>query len=57
MVGLTERNFLAPGKTIGEGDSYVHYDFLPTELADKAFDNLKKEVKWNIMMHRGKRPA
>ena len=55
MVGLTERNFLAPGETIGEGDSYVQYDFLPPELADTAFDNLKKEVKWNTMMHRGKR--
>ena len=55
MVGLTERDFLAPGEAIGEGDSYVQYDFLPPELADTAFDNLKKEVKWNTMMHRGRR--
>ncbi|EJF61903.1 hypothetical protein BD309DRAFT_959964 [Dichomitus squalens] len=53
MVGLTERDFLAPGEVVGEGDSYVGYDFLPPELAEAAFDNLKKEVKWITMMHRG----
>ena len=45
--------FLGPGDTIAEGDTSVIYDFLPPELADVAFENLKKEVKWNKMMHRG----
>ncbi|PIL34646.1 hypothetical protein GSI_03425 [Ganoderma sinense ZZ0214-1] len=53
MVGLTERDFLKPGETIAEGDSCILYDFLPPELAETAFDNLRKEVKWNTMMHRG----
>ena len=54
MVGLTERDFLTPGETIAEGDSYILNDFLPHELSEVAFENLKKEVKWSTMMHRGK---
>ncbi|KAI1793667.1 hypothetical protein LXA43DRAFT_1121820 [Ganoderma leucocontextum] len=53
MVGLTERDFLKPGETIAEGDSYILYEFLPPELAATAFENLRREVKWNTMMHRG----
>ncbi|RPD55271.1 hypothetical protein L226DRAFT_493391 [Lentinus tigrinus ALCF2SS1-7] len=45
--------FLGPGDTIAEGDTSVIYDFLPLDLADVAFENLKKEVKWSKMMHRG----
>ena len=56
MVGLTERDFLKPGETIAEGDSYILYDFLPPDLAENAFENLRKEVKWNTMMHRGASP-
>ena len=31
----------------------ILHDFLPPELADEAFENLRREVKWNTMMHRG----
>ncbi|KAI0354516.1 hypothetical protein OH77DRAFT_1426110 [Trametes cingulata] len=53
MVTRNRRNELGPGDPIGEGDSSVIYDFLPPDLAETAFDNLLKEVKWNKMMHRG----
>lgn len=50
----SKQTFLGPGDSIGEGDTYVLYDFLPPELADTALDNLLKEVQWNKMSHRGK---
>ena len=53
----TESGYLGPGDAIAEGDTYVLYDFLPPELGETAFDNLLKEVKWNTMMHRGRRPS
>ncbi|OSC99632.1 hypothetical protein PYCCODRAFT_1372773 [Trametes coccinea BRFM310] len=53
MVPKPHHDYLGPGDPIGEGDSYVLYDFLPPEVADVAFDLLKKEVKWNKMSHRG----
>lgn len=53
MSARAEPEFLGPGDSIAEGDTYVLYDFLPPELAESAFDNLIKEVKWNNMRHRG----
>ena len=44
---------LGVGDQIGEGDSYLVDNILPPELADVAFENLKKEVAWNVMHHRG----
>ena len=53
MGSWKHKEFLGPGDTIAEGDSYILCDFLPPELADVAFENLLKEVKWSKMMHRG----
>ncbi|KAH9895646.1 hypothetical protein C8Q73DRAFT_688861 [Cubamyces lactineus] len=47
-----QRDAMGPGDAIGEGDSFVLYDFLPRELADTAFERIIGEVKWNKMMHR-----
>lgn len=44
---------LGPGDRIGEGDTSIILHFLPRELADIAFEQLKNEVKWNTMYHRG----
>ena len=44
---------LGVGDQIGEGDTYLVDNILPPELADVAFENLKKEVAWNVMHHRG----
>ena len=53
MTTLKAHDFLGPEDTIAEGDTYILHDFLPAELADEAFENLRREVKWNTMMHRG----
>jgi hypothetical protein len=39
--------------SLGAGDSYLVLDVLPEELANVAFENLRKEVKWDTMHHRG----
>ena len=44
---------LGVGDQIGEGDTYLVDNILPPELADVAFENLRKEVAWNVMHHRG----
>ncbi|KAH7886483.1 hypothetical protein F5I97DRAFT_1867340 [Phlebopus sp. FC_14] len=44
---------LGVGDRIGEGDSELVLDILPHELAKVAFDNMRKEVAWNVMYHRG----
>ena len=41
------------GDTLGEGDSSLIVDVLPQDLADAAFENMRKEVAWNTMYHRG----
>jgi len=46
---------LGEGDAFGAGDSYIATDFLPRDLAKIAFENLKTEVKWQTMQHRGKR--
>ncbi|KAF8907059.1 hypothetical protein CPB84DRAFT_1769389 [Gymnopilus junonius] len=44
---------LGVGDELGSGDSYLVTNMLPPELADVAFENMKTEVKWNTMHHRG----
>ena len=44
---------LGVGDKIGEGDTYLVENVLPPELAEVAFENLMKEVAWNVMHHRG----
>ncbi|KAH9974283.1 hypothetical protein BGW80DRAFT_1436861 [Lactifluus volemus] len=44
---------LGVGDQIGEGDTYLVENILPRELAEVAFESLRKEVAWNTMHHRG----
>jgi hypothetical protein len=44
---------LGVGDKIGEGDSGLVLDILPPDLAEVAFENMRKEVAWNVMYHRG----
>jgi len=44
---------LGPGDAMGEGDTSLVLDVLPPDLEAEAMDRLRKEVKWNVMMHRG----
>ena len=46
-------NTLGPDDLIGSGDSKIVYSFLGAETADKAFNELQKEVDWQTMGHRG----
>jgi hypothetical protein len=48
---------LGVGDKIGEGDTYLVEDILPPGLAAVAFENLRKEVAWNVMHHRGASPS
>lgn len=48
-----DNHFLGPNDKIGEGDSRLALNVLPPDLAETAFENLRKEVKWNTMFHRG----
>ena len=44
---------LGPGDVLEAGDSYLVANVLNPELANVAFQKLKKEVKWCTMLHRG----
>ncbi|KAF5376487.1 hypothetical protein D9615_008646 [Tricholomella constricta] len=44
---------LGVGDSLGAGDSYLVADILPEELAEVAFENMRTEVKWYTMYHRG----
>ena len=44
---------LGAGDRIGEGDTYLLENVLPSQLAEVAFEELMKEVAWNVMHHRG----
>jgi hypothetical protein len=44
---------LGAGDRIGEGDTYLVENVLPPELAEVAFEDLMKEIAWNVMHHRG----
>lgn len=48
-----EHHFLRPNDKIGEGDTSLVLDVLPPDLAETAFESLRKQVKWNTMFHRG----
>lgn len=45
--------WLQPGDRMGEGDTELVLDILPAELASTAFQKLRDEVKWNVMVHKG----
>ncbi|THH31263.1 hypothetical protein EUX98_g2925 [Antrodiella citrinella] len=49
----TPKQYLGPGDRMGEGDTSLVLDILPAELASVAFENMRKEVAWNTMHHRG----
>lgn len=44
---------LGPQDAIGTGDSKIIHSFLASDLASKAFQQLKGEVKWQTMSQRG----
>ncbi|KAI5853202.1 hypothetical protein DFP73DRAFT_507077 [Morchella snyderi] len=44
---------MGEGDFLGEGDSSLVNNILPPALSKTAFDNLKKEVAWRTMYHRG----
>jgi len=50
---LSKPAILHPGDKMGEGDSYLVLDSVPQDLADVAFDQLREEVHWRTMFHRG----
>lgn len=41
------------GDRVGEGDCGLVLEVLPPDLAEVAFENMRKEVAWNVMYHRG----
>lgn len=49
----TPKHGLGPGDKMGEGDTELVLSILPDDLAQVAFDNMRKEVQWNTMHHRG----
>ncbi|KAL8799008.1 MAG: hypothetical protein Q9182_006220 [Xanthomendoza sp. 2 TL-2023] len=44
---------LSPQDTIGSGDSRIIHEVLDPKLAEEAFVQLKDEVNWQTMNHRG----
>jgi nicotinamidase-related amidase len=48
----SRKSVLGPGDKIGEGDSKIIYDALPSKLAQNAFEMVCKEVEWQAMHHR-----
>ncbi|KAI9758950.1 MAG: hypothetical protein M4579_002690 [Chaenotheca gracillima] len=44
---------LGPDDQIGEGDCRLVPDLLPAPLKNEIFVNLKEEVNWKTMLHRG----
>ena len=49
----TKANTRSPDDSIGSGDSKVTSDFMGADMAEKAFGQIKGEVDWQIMGHRG----
>lgn len=45
--------FKFAGEHMGEGDTNLVLDIIPPELAQVAFENLRREVAWNVMKHHG----
>lgn len=59
-MSLPERNkppqpppFLGPGDPIGDGDSRIQYELMPSNVADTIFQQLLEEVGWRQMYHKG----
>ncbi|KAI6141588.1 hypothetical protein BKA82DRAFT_1004830 [Pisolithus tinctorius] len=50
---LASPSRLGPGDKIGEGDSELVLNILPPDLVEDAFENMRKEVAWKAMHHRG----
>ncbi|KAI0338772.1 hypothetical protein BDW22DRAFT_1362486 [Trametopsis cervina] len=48
-----ERVFVGEDEQIGEGDTELVLSILPPDLAETAFERLRKEVQWQVMKHRG----
>lgn len=44
---------VGPDDHVGSGDSRIIYDALSSSLSRKAFDQVKDEVGWQTMSHRG----
>ncbi|KAI5811729.1 hypothetical protein DFH27DRAFT_474838, partial [Peziza echinospora] len=44
---------LAPGAVMGEGDTRLVTNLLPDDLSSTAFENMRREVRWRTMHHRG----
>ncbi|KAI5798544.1 hypothetical protein FPQ18DRAFT_254665, partial [Pyronema domesticum] len=44
---------MGEGDSVGEGDSYIKYNILPLDQSSTAFENIKNEVQWRSMFHRG----
>ncbi|KAI0086048.1 hypothetical protein BDY19DRAFT_962707 [Irpex rosettiformis] len=45
--------FVEDDEVIGEGDTELVQNILPSELAETAFEKLSQEVQWQAMRHRG----
>jgi alkylated DNA repair dioxygenase AlkB len=41
------------GEAIAEGDTTLVFPFLPSDIAESAFNSLKSEVAWSVMRHHG----
>ncbi len=54
---MSEITYETTGQTFGEGDTFLVQNILPENIAASAFDDLQKEVGWNVMHHRGKLPS
>jgi hypothetical protein len=44
---------LGAGDAIGEGDTSLVLNILPADLADVAFEKMKTEVQWKVMLYGG----
>ncbi|KAA8892838.1 hypothetical protein FN846DRAFT_981614 [Sphaerosporella brunnea] len=44
---------LGDGDRLGEGDSFIINNILPSGFAETAFEKLKTEISWRSMFHRG----
>jgi hypothetical protein len=45
--------FKGAGDIMGEGDTTLVLDLLDSDTLSSAFEDLKHEVRWNVMRHHG----
>ena len=50
---VSKAQIVTVGEVIGSGDSQIIHDALSPGLAEKAFEDLKSEIEWKKMYHRG----